>query len=407
VVDDRAGLEIMTGITPPPSVVYVLPDKMGGMMNIISNLLEHRQPDGMAYHVVLTHNHLHNDARSGKRLHCDSQAIVEYTLPIENLHAVMRRVARAIPAGPGIVVAGDLLDLATLSVHDVGRAVVLILHGDDEYYYGLAVRHDRVVHAYVAYSRQMYEQLRVRLPHRVADIYYMPYGIPLPPVVRRPSASPLRLIFAGRLEHGQKGVLELPEIDARLRDRSIDVTWTIVGDGPDGARLRAAWPQSSRVLYRGALTNAETIACLAEHDVFVLPTRAEGLPVALLEAMGCGLVPVVSNIASGVPDVVTDGVSGVLPEAGDVAAFAVAIARLGSDRSLLDRISVAARRTVEERFDIRVRAKDYQSLYSRYSDLYRPLAADASLQYGSRLDQPWIPNPLVRLVRSTLRARSR
>ena len=109
--------------------------------------------------MVLTHNHLHEDARFAKPLYCDSQTTIEYTLPVENLYTVMRRVARAIPVGPGVVVAGDLLDLATLSVHDLGRAVVLILHGDDDYYYDLAVKHDRVVHAYVAYSRRMYDQL--------------------------------------------------------------------------------------------------------------------------------------------------------------------------------------------------------------------------------------------------------
>src|SRR5439155_14256207 len=206
--------------------VYVLPDKMGGQMNIIASLLEYRQPDGFTHHAVLTHNHLDPDARFPQPLRCDSQTTIDYTLPIENLHAVMRRVAAAIPPGPGVVVAGDLLDLATLSVHDVGRAVVLILHGDDEYYYGLAVKHDAVIHAYVAYSRRMYEQLRLRLPHRADNIYYIPYGIPPPSRVRAAVPGPLRLIFAGRLEHGQKGVLELPAIDARLRDLHVDVTWT-------------------------------------------------------------------------------------------------------------------------------------------------------------------------------------
>src|SRR5262249_55576943 len=153
-------------------------------MNIVANLLAYRQADDFTYHAVLTHNQLTKDVRFGRRLACDSQTAVEYTLPVENLHAVMRRVARAIPEGPGVVVTADLLDLATLSAHDLGRAVVLILHGDHDYYYELAVRHDRVVHAYVAYSRRMYQQLLERLPHRVADIYYIPYGIPLPARVR-------------------------------------------------------------------------------------------------------------------------------------------------------------------------------------------------------------------------------
>ena len=390
-----------------PSVVYVLPDKMGGMMNIIAHLLKYRQPDGFTHHAVLTHNHLDVDIRFAQALVCDSQTTVEYTLPIENLHAVMRRVARAIPPGPGLVIASDALDLATLSVHDVGKAVVLILHGDHQYYYDLAVKHDRVVHAYVAYSRRMYEQLLAHLPHRADSIHYMPYGIPLPPRVRTATPGPLRLIFAGRLEHGQKGVLELPAIDAHLRDLRVDVTWTIIGDGPDGAKLRTAWPESATVRYRGTLKNVDTISALADHDVFVLPTRTEGLPVALLEAMGAGVVPVVSNIDSGVPDVMTADVNGLLPEVGDIAGFADAIARLAADRPLLERMSGAGRKMVENRFDVRVRTHEYQALYARYEEIYRPLAPDAVLQYGSRLDHPWIPNPLVRLVRSTLRAKSR
>ena len=389
-----------------PSVVYILPDKMGGMMNVVSHLLEYRQPDGFSHQAVLTHNRLSVDARFARPLDCDSQTTVEYTLPLENLHAVMRRVARVIPRGPGVVVPADLLDLATLSVYDSGRAVILILHGDDEYYYDLAVKHDRVVHAYVAISRRIHQQLLARLPHRADDIHYMPFGIPLPERQRTPSRGPLRLIFAGRLEHGQKGVLDLPAIDARLRDMRVDVSWTVIGDGPHAEKLHALWPESARVRYHGALTRTQTVDALADHDVFVLPTRMEGLPVALLEAMGAGVVPVVSNIESGVPDVMTADVTGLLPEAGDIEGFASAIVRLSSDREMLERMSANGRGLVKDRFDIRLRVREYQALYERYAELYRPLPPDA-LQYGSRLDQPWIPNAVVHLVRSLMRTKTR
>ncbi len=141
-------------------------------------------------------------------------------------------VAAAVGRGPGVVVAGDLLDLAMLSVHDVGKAVILVLHGDDDYYYDLAVKHEAVVHAYVAYSLCMHERLLERLPHRAASILHLPYGIPLPSRVRRPGPGPLRLIFAGRIEHGQKGVLDLPAIDAALRARGADVATV---EWPEGA----------------------------------------------------------------------------------------------------------------------------------------------------------------------------
>ncbi len=236
--DDRAG---MAPVRERPSVVYVLPDKMGGMTNIIANLLAYRQPDPFTYHAVLTHNHLHTDTRYAQALAADSQTTVEYTLPIENLHTVMRRVSRAVPAGGGVYVAGDLLDLAVASAFDFGRAVIYILHGDIEYYYDLAAKHDPIVHAFVTYSQRMYDQLLVRLPHRAETIFQLPYGIPLPVTVRRSSEGPLRAIYAGRFRHEQKGVFDLPEIDRALQAKGVAVAWTMVGAGPDEDELRRRW----------------------------------------------------------------------------------------------------------------------------------------------------------------------
>jgi glycosyltransferase involved in cell wall biosynthesis len=386
-----------------PSVVYVLPDKLGGAMNLIANLLRYRKADGFDTEAVLTHNHLVTDTRYGQRLPCDRQSTFEYTLPIENLRAVLRRLARQVPAGPGVVVAGDLLDLAMLSVHDRGRAVVLILHGDDKYYYDLALKHDAVVHAYVVASRKMHRRLVELLPHRASTIFRLPYGVPIPEQARRPAAGPLRLVFVGRLDL-HKGVLDLPAIDAALRARGVARTWTIIGGGPQDAAIRAAWAGAPDVAFTGPLTQAETMARLADHDVFVLPTRSEGFPVSLLEAMSAGVVPVVSNIESGVPDVIALGVTGLTPEVGDVEAFAGAIAQLAAQPASLERMSAHCRALVEAEYDIHTRVAAYQDLYARYPELYRPLRPEARLQYGSRLDRPWLPNTIVRLVRTALRA---
>ncbi len=386
-----------------PSVVYVVPDKMGGMMNIIANLLAHRRPDALEYHAVLTHNHLHTDLRFARPLAADTQTTIEYTLPVENLHAVMRRVAQAVPPGPGVYVAGDLLDLATASVHDFGRAVIYVLHGDSDYYYDLAVKHDAVVHAFIAYSRRMYEQLLARLPHRTGTIFHLPYGIPLPAIATRPPGGPLRLVFAGRFEQQQKGIFDLPEIDRALSAQGVVVEWTIAGAGPDEMELKRRWAFNPHVRWMGALSNDAVIALYAMEDIFVLPTRVEGFPVALVEAMGAGVVPVVSDIESGVPEVIASARTGERPPVGDIRAFAAAIAALDRDRPRLAAMGAAARQSIVERFDIRDRVTAYQALYARWPELYRPLAAARHLQYGSRLDKPWLPNAVVRAVRSTMR----
>jgi hypothetical protein len=67
-------------------------------------------------------------------------------------------------------------------------------------------------------------------------------------------------------------------------------------------------------------------------------------------------------------------------------------------------MSARCRALIEAEYDIRVRVAAYQALYARYDELYRPLSIEAKLQYGSRLDRAWLPNSLVRLVRSAVRA---
>src|SRR5262249_9699370 len=152
-----------------------------------------------------------------------TQTTIEYSLPVENLHAVMRRVARAVPPGGGVYLAGDLLDLAVASTYDFGKAVIYMLHGDTEYYYDLAVNHDPIVPAFIAYSRRMYDELLARLPHRHETIFHLPYGVPLPAAIRQPAPGRLRVIYAGRFEQWQKGIFDLPEIDRALQAHGIDV----------------------------------------------------------------------------------------------------------------------------------------------------------------------------------------
>jgi glycosyltransferase involved in cell wall biosynthesis len=215
-------------------------------------------------------------------------------------------------------------------------------------------------------------------------------------------AGPLRLLFSGRFEHAQKGVLDLPLIDKALMDRGIDVMWTLVGGGPDEEALRSAW-SGPRVTFAGVKNTADVLDIAARHDVFVLPTRFEGVPVALLEAMSVGLVPVVSRVESGVAEMLVEGETALMPPVGDISAFADAIGTLACDRERLESIGKGALGYIATQRNLRERTKAYQAFFARYRELRRPRAPHAALPYGSRLDQPWIPNVAVKTVRSMIR----
>jgi glycosyltransferase involved in cell wall biosynthesis len=123
----------------------------------------------------------------------------------------------------------------------------------------------------------------------------------------------------------------------------------IVGDGQLSGRLRAqarALGIDERVDWHGVVPDPYLFYRTAH--VFALPSRVEGTPNALLEAMSCGLPVVVSDGAPGPLELVKDGVTGLIVPVNDPAKLAAALRRLGNDEDLRTRLGAAARERVAE-----------------------------------------------------------
>jgi glycosyltransferase involved in cell wall biosynthesis len=124
------------------------------------------------------------------------------------------------------------------------------------------------------------------------------------------------------------------------------------------AALIQALDLTGAVVLCGALPHPEVMRRYGAAALFVLPCvpaadgDLDGIPNVLLEAMACR-VPVVSTRLSGIPEVVQDGVTGLLAEPADTQALAGAIARLLQDRPLRECLGQAGRQFVVQRFDVR------------------------------------------------------
>ena len=81
--------------------------------------------------------------------------------------------------GTECLVSSDWLELAWVSSLGTERAVFQILHGDFDYYYDLALKHQDVVDVFITCSRLIHEKLVKLLPDRAADIHHIPYGVPI------------------------------------------------------------------------------------------------------------------------------------------------------------------------------------------------------------------------------------
>jgi glycosyltransferase involved in cell wall biosynthesis len=176
---------------------------------------------------------------------------------------------------------------------------------------------------------------------------------------------PLAIAYLGRLA-ADKGILETIEAVRILRDRSINACLTIAGAGPALGEIRRAIATNGlgdRTRLAGAVTGAAKQLLWQRTDVFALPTyHREGLPYALLEAMICGAVPVISPVGA-IPDVVQHEVHGLFVPARDSSALADALERLATDRALLHRLALAARARIVSEYSVARLAREFTVLY--------------------------------------------
>lgn len=185
----------------------------------------------------------------------------------------------------------------------------------------------------------------------------VPNFVALPQVTS--DASPEVVAFVGRMSH-EKG----PDLFVALAAAVPELEFVAYGDGPMLPTLRVA--QSGRVDFRGARMGMAD--AWREIGLLAITSRAEGLPLAVLEAMANG-VPVAAFAVGALPDVITDGIDGYLTAPGDVTALAEAVRRWrASDRCAL---SAAARETVNERFSTAAGVAATLRVYASYGFLSR------------------------------------
>lgn len=211
----------------------------------------------------------------------------------------------------------------------------------------------------------------------------------------RHSMGGLRLISLGRLEDTSKQLSLLPKVLHPLNDRPW--TLTVAGDGPDREKLiQSLAPFGRRVRFIGAVSHADVPRVFSEHDVFLMPSRFEGCPVTLIEAMAAGVVPVASYIPGVTDAIITQEKDGLLFQMGNARAAARLIWRLGEDKQFLDAVSQAAWSRARDRcFNLHAFGSAYAGAIRRRLATPRKLAAPLPINqwdvHPHLRGRSWIP----------------
>ncbi len=145
----------------------------------------------------------------------------------------------------------------------------------------------------------------------------------------------------------------------RLAARFPEAVFVIAGTGPQEEWLRAQAPAN---VHFAGFRDARTV--LAAADVFLLTSDYEGTPMTLLEAMACGVPPVVSAV-DGCAEILADGAGGLTAPAGDDDAFTAQLGQVLGDPERRTRLGAAARERVRQAYNARVQTRVVEQTYVR------------------------------------------
>jgi glycosyltransferase involved in cell wall biosynthesis len=226
-----------------------------------------------------------------------------------------------------------------------GIATIGLIHSDEKFYNGIIEEfvtgeEKFKLTAVIACSKYLYDKVSSKKASETI-CRLIPYGVPVNNIPRANfNTEKLDLIYAGRLAEKQKRITEVVMAICKASNQVEGVEGTIYGNGQNKKviRLIEKYSRNNKVKFGGSVPNSEIFKVLARSQIFVLLSDYEGLPQTLLEAMACGLVPVCTDMKSGIPELIVNNQTGIIVKDRNNQ-FISAIERLKKDPYLCQEIS--------------------------------------------------------------------
>ena len=192
---------------------------------------------------------------------------------------------------------------------------------------------------------------------------------------RRPRGARIKLVYTGRLVQYQKRILDFTEFAHALDRTGVPYELSLIGEFAtkegiqhvfeDAARAHL---EDGRIRLLGRLPRDEIFEELRRNAFFLLLSDFEGLPLSLVEGMAAGCVPIVAEMPSGIPELITHGDDGLIVSGRDYDAWAQMLTTLWGDGDRLAAMSRNARSTVRRAFTVEKIGKEFHDLVTSIAD---------------------------------------
>ena len=240
-----------------------------------------------------------------------------------------------------------------------------------QWFFRLVIRR---THGIVALSKE-WIQLQEIIP--TCQVFYLPNAIELAPyeaiaherLEQDPENGQLRVLYLGHLGKA-KGSFDLITVAQIIHSDEIPIVFDLVGEEISPGEKEQLISQirivklENQVSVHPPTYGSEKLTFFRQADVFIYPSYHEGMPMAVLEAMACGL-PIVATRVGGLPDLVSDGANGVLVEPGQPDQLVDALRRLLSAPELRRGMQEKSYQLTVERYDMERHVKRLIDIYHR------------------------------------------
>ena len=253
--------------------------------------------------------------------------------------------------------------------------VIGVMHSSDKFYKGVIAKfiHGKTKNQLTtAVSVSGYINTICRSKNTQTQLLNIPCGTPeVKNSTSLDSQEILKVIYAGRLVKEAKQVLKLTKAFCDASKVNSNLDFSIYGDGDQEQSIKALIQDekaSKNVMLFKALAPSQIIKKIQEHHVFTLMSDYEGMPIALMEAMACGLVPVCYVGEGGVDEIIEHGVNGfIVKNRGED--YQEKLQLLVNDRSLWETMSKNARATIQQKYSSKIIHQKWYELLNQCKDV--------------------------------------
>lgn len=350
------------------NLVYILPDKDWGVASVVRNLLKFKT-NRFKTKVVLIHNTMDDPLlRIKDDFNADEIIRIEYDGKWSSQKTIMNKLKRHFDNNSILISNDGGVELELVNYLDFSIPVVYIMHGDYKHYFNCINEQGHLMDTIITVSDYLREKIESNFENKKEfskiDVVSVKFPVPLTRNIdkEKDRTEIIRLAFVGSLTEG-KGVLFFKDILNHLVKLKISFLFNIIGAGPLEEKLKEELQSFSNVNFKGKLTNSEVISLHNEHDILILPSHGEGLPVSIVEAMKCGVVPIATDLKSGIPELIEDGVTGYTVTLGKIEKYGKFIKYLTDNRDEMALMSGKCIIKATSLFDPFVQTKAYEEAF--------------------------------------------